>query len=153
MLSQKVIYVKLLSLSKEHIILLKTKLLLKRYKLKGLQRKELKLLGISQCFNSFFIYTLDKSNINLYKVLEDLETNNFLQILGIIENNILIQVKQQEYTNVYILNICLFVFKLFNLLVSKVKLKLIQHSNFFYKEYVFLLNIVSFENFITFYKN
>jgi hypothetical protein len=151
MLPQKIIYVKLLSLSKEHLIVLKTTLLLQKYRLKGVQRQDLKRLGISQYFNSFFIYPIEKNNLNFLKILEKLENNNFLQILGIIENNILIQKNQLTVNSIYILNLGIFLVKLQGYLINSLKIKLLINSVGFLKEYLFSLQLVSFKKLIVFY--
>ena len=97
------IYCKILYSINKDVIFLRKKLL--EFTCKGtyLTKKEIENYGLKQYINTFFIYC-NKKDQNINNVLHVINKIDYLQVLGVIKNNILIINYNNELNNNIIFN-------------------------------------------------
>jgi hypothetical protein len=122
------IYAKILYNDNKGIVKLRNLLKITNCKGKFLKKKELKNLGLFSLNYTFIIYAKDNS-INIFNILKRIELSfAYIQILGVIKNNLLVPMPIkinfniiQFYKNLFFIKLfIIFLFNLFNF--SKKKL-------------------------------
>ena len=93
----KIIYIKLLYLATADLLLFKKELLVFKFKMKLLSKKELNKLFMSTSINTCVLYSVENNNVEMIKRMLHVANNfDFLQVLGIVENNILVPFYEEE---------------------------------------------------------
>lgn len=110
-----IVYCKILYNINKDIIFLRKELALYSCKSIYLVKKEVEILGLKQYINTFLIFINIDNNNKISNIINILNKTDYIQILGIIKNNILIVNYSNELQNNIIYNYKL----IYNILIIK----------------------------------